>query len=225
MSRLIPGAWGLRRPGSAAMPRRGALLLVPLLAACGTGRPEPVPIPPGPLSFRHLTPLPLNLANVEIAEEAPPAPAGDIGSRLSPSAAEAVRIMARDRLVLVGTTGQANFTVTRAQLLAGRESLVCDLGCRLEIMSSLGSRLGFVEAESRRAVSGPDATRPRAPDALLRQAMDDLNVEFEFQLRRNLRDWISASVPGPEGGMAAPGPAGVAREDLSPEDAPRETLQ
>lgn len=225
MSRLIPGAWGLRRPGSAAMPRRGALLLLPLLAACGTGRPEPVPIPPGPLSFRHLTPLPLNLANVEIAEEAPPAPAGDIGSRLSPSAAEAVRIMARDRLVLVGTTGQANFTVTRAQLLAGRESLVCDLGCRLEIMSSLGSRLGFVEAESRRAVNGPDAARPRAPDALLRQAMDDLNVEFEFQIRRNLRDWISAAVPGPEGGMAAPGPAGVAREDLPGGSAPRETLQ
>ena len=71
-----------------------------------------------------------------------------------------------------------------------------------------------MEAEARRSVSGPEASRPRAPDALLRRAMDDLNVEFEFQLRRNLRDWISAMVPGPDGGMAAPGPAGVAREDL-----------
>lgn len=196
------------------MPKRRVLLLLPVFAAACAGKPEPVPIPPGPLSFRHLTPLLLNLASIEIAEEVPPPLPGDIGDRGSPTPAEAIRIMARDRLVTVGTTGQANFSITRAQLIAGRESLTCSLGCRLEILSPLGSRLGFVEAESRRSVNGPEASRPRAPDALLRKAMDDLNVEFEFQLRRNLRDWISATVPGPDGGMAAPGPAGVAREDL-----------
>ena len=199
------------------MPKRRAMLLLPLLLplfnACG-GRQEPVPIPPRPLGFRHLIPLPLNLASIEIVEEPLLPVPGDIGGRLSPAPAEAVRVMARDRLLAVGTTGQANFSVTRAQMLAGRESLICNLGCRLEIISALGSRLGFVEAESRRVVNGPDATRPRAPEALLRQAMDDLNVEFEFQIRRNLRDWMSAVVPGPEGGMAAPGPAGVVREDL-----------
>ena len=206
------------------MPDRRAVLLLPLLAAACGGRQDPVPIPPGPLSFRHLTPLPLNVANIQIAEDSPPPQPNDVGARLSPSAAEAVRIMARDRLLAVGTTGQANFAVTQAQVLQGQESLTCLLACRLEILSQLGSRLGFVEAQSRRAVNGPDATRPQAPEALLRQTMDDLNVEFEFQLRRNLRDWIAAVAPGPDGGMPAPGPADVGREDLpraSPMASPR----
>lgn len=199
--------------------RRG-LLLLPLLAAACAGRQEPVPIPPGPLSYRHLTPLPLNVADIEIPEEAPPSPPGDIGAGLAPSAAEAVRVMARDRLLAVGSTGQGRFSVTQAQLVATRDSLACLLACRLEILSPLGSRLGFVEAESRRSVSGPEATRPRAPDALLRRAMDDLNVEFEFQLRRSLRDWLAPVAPGPDGGMAAPGPEGVVREDLPQEGEP-----
>lgn len=196
------------------MPNRRAVLLLPLLVAACSGRLDPAPVPPGPLGFRHLTPLALNVASIEIPEQAPPATPLDVGARLSPTAAEAVRIMARDRLVAVGTSGQAVFTVTQAQVMQGRDQLTCLLGCRLEVLSPLGSRLGFVEAAARRAVSGPDANRPRAAEALLRQAMDDLNVEFEFQVRRNLADWLSAAVPGPDGGMAAPGPASVGREDL-----------
>ena len=197
------------------MPKRRAVLLLPLLVAACSGRLDPAPVPPGPLGFRHLTPLALNVASIEIPEEAaPPAAPSDTGAQLSPTAAEAVRIMARDRLVAVGTSGQAVFTVTQAQVMQGRDQLTCLLGCRLEVLSPLGSRLGFVEAAARRAVSGPDANRPRAAEALLRQAMDDLNVEFEFQVRRNLADWRSAAVPGPDGGMAAPGPASVGREDL-----------
>jgi hypothetical protein len=196
------------------MPNRRAVLLLPLLVAACSGRLDPAPVPPGPLGFRYLTPLALNVASIEIPEQAPPTTPLDVGAKLSPTAAEAVRIMARDRLVAVGTSGQAVFTVTQAQVMQGRDQLTCLLGCRLEVLSPLGSRLGFVEAAARRAVSGPDANRPRAAEALLRQAMDDLNVEFEFQVRRNLADWLSAAVPGPDGGMAAPGPASVGREDL-----------
>ena len=204
------------------MPDRRSLLLLPLLAAaCAGGRQDPVPLPPGPMSFRHLTPLPLNVANIEIAQDAPSPVAGDIGARLSPSAAEAVRIMARDRLLAVGTTGQAKVTISEAQLVQGQDSLTCLLACRLDILSSLGTRLGFVEAQSRRAVNGPDATRPQAPEALLRRTMDDLNVEFEFQLRRSLKDWIAATAPNADGGMAAPGPEPVGREDL-PRELPAE---
>lgn len=195
------------------MPNRRILLLLPVLAsACGTK--DPVPIPPGPIGYRHLTPLPLNVAAIEISEVDPPAPLGDIGARERTTPAAAIRIMAQDRLLTVGSTGLAVFAVTQAQLVEGRESLSCLLGCRLEIRSALGSRLGFVEAQSRRAVNGPEAERPRAPEALLRRTMDDLNVEFEFQVRRNLRDWISAVVPGPDGGLPAPGPGGVTQEEL-----------
>lgn len=195
------------------MPTRRAALLLPLAAAaCGT--PEPAFVPPGPMRFGHLTPLTLNVAAIEVAEGGPPPQTGDVGARLSPSPAEAVRIMGRDRLVAVGTTGQGRFAVTHAALVQGRDSLTCLVGCRLEILSAEGQRLAFVEAQSRRAVSGTDAGRPRAAEALLRQAMDDLNVEFEFQLRRALRDWLVRVTPGPDGTLPAAPPAGVTREDL-----------
>jgi hypothetical protein len=189
------------------MPTRRAALLLPLLAtACG-GRSDAVPPPLGPLGFRHLTPLPLNVAVLEFAQVPPRTFPGDIGAEISPSPAEAVRIMARDRLSAAGTAGQAVFTVTTASLVRDRSSLTCLLGCRLEILDAAGNRLGFAEAEVRRSMTGPDATRPRAADLLLRRAMDDLNVEFEFQLRRNLRDWLATAAPGT-------GDEAVSREDL-----------
>ncbi|MFC7476397.1 hypothetical protein ACFQS7_18670 [Dankookia sp. GCM10030260] len=195
------------------MPNRRALLLLPLaVAACST--PDPAYVPPGPMRFNHLTPLSLNVAAIEVAPGGPPSQSGDIGARLLPSPVEAVRTMAQDRLIAVGTTGEARFVVTQAAMVQGRDSLTCLVGCRLEILSAEGQRLGFVEAQSRRAVSGTDAGRPRAAEALLRQAMDDLNVEFEFQLRRALKDWLVRLTPGPDGSLPEAPPAGVTVEQL-----------
>jgi len=196
------------------MPSRRFLLLLPLLAGCRGN--EPAFVPPGPVSYTYLIPLPLNVGSVEIAEGAPLPPIGDVGNRLNPGPAEAIRIMGRDRLLAVGTEGQAVFTVTQASLIQGRETLSCQLGCRLELLSPLGSQLGLVEAATRRGVTGPDAARPRAAEALLRRTLDDLNVEFEFQMRRNLRDWLSATAPNPDGTIPAPAPAPVERETLEP---------
>lgn len=196
------------------MPSRRAVLLLPFLAAaCGT-TPEPAIVPAGPMRYDYLTPLTLNVATIEVSEASPTVAGGDVGARLSPNPAEAVRIMGRDRLFAVGSTGTARFTVTQAALAQGRESLTCLLGCRLDILSAEGERLGFVEAQSRRVVSGPDAERPRAAEALLRQTMDDLNVEFEFQLRRALKDWLVQAPPGQDGTLAAPPPAAVETEQL-----------
>ncbi|TCZ64010.1 hypothetical protein [Roseicella aquatilis] len=196
------------------MPSRRAVLLLPVLAAACETAPEPAVVLAGPMRFDYLTPLPLNVASIEVGRDTPPPMGGDVGARLSPGPAEAVRIMARDRLIAVGTTGTARVTVTQSALVPGRDSLTCLLGCRLDILSAEGERLGFVEAQSRRVVTGPDAARPRAAEALLRQTMDDLNVEFEFQLRRALKDWLVQAPPGQDGTLAAPPPAAVEMEDL-----------
>ena len=200
------------RPPVPGLARRQALLLPLALAACAT--PEPAVVPPGPMRFNYLTPLALNVAAIEVAGGNPPPQPGDIGPRLLPSPAEAVRIMGQDRLVALGTTGTAQFVVTQAAMLRSGDGLTCLVGCRLDILSATGERLGFVEAQSRRAVSGADASRPRAEDALLRSAMDDLNVEFEFQLRRALKDWLVRVTPGEEGTIPAPAPGGVTIEEL-----------
>ena len=50
------------------MPTRRTALLLPLpFAACST--PEPAYVPPGPMRFGYLTPLPLNVAAVEVRAE------------------------------------------------------------------------------------------------------------------------------------------------------------
>ena len=204
-----------RLAGLAGRRRRSFLLLPAVAAASSCARPEPPPAPPlAPLSWTHLTPLPLDVAALEVVPTSPPAPPGDIGALLSPPPAEAVRGMARDRLSAVGGSGEAVFLVTAASLVRSPRggSLRCVLGCRLEITGKGGEDgggPGFAEAAVDHDLSGPEAARPRAADLLLRRAMDDLNVEFEFRLRRNLRRWLAAPAPA---GAAVPPP--VSREEL-----------
>ena len=59
------------------------------------------------------------------------------------------------------------------------------------------------------AAEAAPASRRIAAESLLRQAMFDLNTEFEFQIRRALRPYL---VEGP--GRAAPPEGGVRREAL-----------
>ena len=193
-----------------------------LLAGCASEPPAPEP-PLAPLAYGYLTPLPLRVASLEISATDPPATPGDLGATLSPTPAEAVRIMARDRLSTAGATGHAVFTVTRASLARGPGgALNCVLGCRLEVAGAEGGgpgNEGFVEAEARAGASGAEAERPQAAARLLRRTMDGLNVEFEYQVRRNLRDVLVNVAPPGQGGAAlpAPEPGEIAREDLPKE--------
>ncbi len=203
------------RPGLPAAARRPVLLLALAAASSCARQPEPPAAPLAPLSWTHLTPLPLDVAALEVAPTAPPPPPGDVGALVFPPPADAVRSMARDRLSAVGGSGQAVFLVTAASLVRERGgTLRCALGCRLEITgkdAEDGGAPGFAEAAVSHDVSGRDAARPQAADLLLRRAMEDLNVEFEFQLRRNLRRWLAA--PAPPGAAVAPP---VGREELPP---------
>src|SRR5215218_5515208 len=211
-----PPATRTGRP--AAVHRRPFLLLAAAAAASCARQEPPAPPPLAPMSWKHLTPLPLDVAALEIVPSSPPLTPGDIGALLPTPPAEAVRGMARDRLSAAGASGQAVFLVTAASLSqeggGRRGSLRCVLGCRLEITGKAGEDgdgPGFAEARVDHEVSGPDAARPQAAELLLRRAMDDLNVEFEFQLRRTLRRWLAAAAPP---GAAVPRPVG--REELSP---------
>lgn len=196
-------------------PPRRALLALPALllpAACGSRQAPEAPLQP--VSYGYLTPLPLQVAVLTIDPASPPTPPGDIGALLSPSPAEAVRIMARDRVSAVGSAGTARFRVTQASLLRTGGAMTCQLACRLEVTGAEPGRGGFVEAAARASVSGADAARVQAAERLLRRTMDGLNVEFEFQAKRNLRDWLVPVAPGSRGALPAPAAGEVAREEL-----------
>lgn len=200
---------------------RRLLLLTPAaLVACAS----PPPRVEGPaIGYRHLTPIRLDVAQVDIDERTPNAGPNDVGRELTPSAAEAVRIMGRDRVTAFGSQHRARFVVVRAQILRVRnprsggyfasdagERLDCTLTARLEILGENDQRLGFAEASASRTRTTESTHEARrvAAESLLRQTMFDLNTEFEFQVRRALRPYLAT------GAGTAPAPEGVAREEL-----------
>jgi hypothetical protein len=198
--------------------RRLALLLPLLLPACRSRDPE-IAVPGSPIGFRFLLPIRLNVAEVVVQEGEPPPPPGDFGATLAVPPARAMRQMAQERVFAVGSTGQAVFAVTQAVVLRDNTGVVCALACRLDIVGAEGGRQGFIEASARANITLPSSvsptTRQRAGEATLRQALDKLNVEFEFQVKRNLRAWLVEAAPGASG-LPAPTPGGVQREALPP---------
>jgi hypothetical protein len=90
------------------------------------------------------------------------------------------------------------------------------LQARLDVISAEGARAGFVEAQARHLRTLPDGTSPaarrRAAEEAVRQAMEELNVEFEFQARRALRPWLLEAGAPPAAPVGNPG--GIEREDL-----------
>lgn len=202
--------------------RRSVLIGLAVLSGCAAPPPPP---PEGPdIAYAYLPQLRLNVARIDIDERNPNAGPNDAGRLLRPTPAEAVRIMGRDRVSAFGTEGAARFVVTRAAIIQERlprspglfagdpgERLACSLACRLEILGENERRLGFAEAQVSRTASteSTNLMRERTAMGLLRRCAFDLNTEFEFQVRRALRDWLV------EGERAAPPPTGgVVREAL-----------
>lgn len=205
--------------------RRGVLTLPLALAACATTSAEPEQLAPLVTGYGHLTPIRLAVAAIEVPPPAAIAVRVDQPAPLRPDTE--MQRMARERLVASGSEGAARFIVRLAEfrrealarqggfggLFAGEpgERLSVRMQARLEVSASDG-RSGFVEAEARRQRTLPDGSTPaarrRAAEEVVRQAMDDLNIEFEFQIRRTLRSWLVQAVTPPAG------PDGVQVEEL-----------
>lgn len=197
--------------------RRAALAGLLAVAACGR-REEPVAVAPvGPPSYAHLTPLRLAVGRIELVPATDPA-----ATRTMPPAplvpSVVMEAMAQDRLSAAGGGGSARFrtqiaTLTREGAAAGgvfataTERLTCVMRCRLEVTGEDGAPAGFAEAEVRRTATRPAGTqaeRARAAEEIVRLAGNDLNVEFEYQLRRNLRSMLRAPAPAGQPDAAAP---------------------
>ncbi len=197
-------------------PRRSLLLtLLAGLTGCVVDAPPP-PLAVVQPDYSYLTKLRLNVATLAIDDSwTPRADSGLHVESLSPiQPIDALRRMGQDRLVAQGTSGQARFVVTDASILQMRGRLDGSFAVRLEVATSDGARSGFAEARvvRVRTLTGDEADGGRAAAyELTRRMMDDLNVEFEFQVRHSLGDYLLAS--GENGAAVAP-PAPVQSQDL-----------
>ena len=193
-----------------ALSRRAALFLPLVAAGCGGGGEiaERTNFPP--LTFGHLTPLPLNVSALEIAPLPPP----DSLAALDPAPpGPALVRMANDRLTTVGTLGSARFTVETASLQRRAGGIDGAMAVRLDVMTSDGTRSAFAQAQVSRRSEGVGSDLRAALYDITVQMMADMNVEFEYQVRRSLRDWLQDATP-------APPPPAVEAQPLAPTGRP-----
>jgi hypothetical protein len=165
--------------------RRASLLLPFVLAACGQEERTDFP----PLRYQYLPPIRLNVASIDIQQRFYPSGARPDVTALDPvHPVEALRAMAEDRLQALGSAGQAVFGITNATLTKEEETITCALGV---------VRSGFAQAIASRQHTGPiDDLRGTLYD-VTKAAMDAMNVEFEYQVRRNLEPWLLSSSAAP----------------------------
>ena len=174
--------------------RRAALFSPLLIAACADDD-ELAPPPPRrdfpPPRYGYLPPIELNVQRVDIVEDA--VPQSD-GPRIGGSViAETLFGLARDRLKPMGGGGIARFRIISASIARRRDTLTGALAVRLDIGSDTGD--GYAEARAGATKTGGIDDLDAASYEMLKAMMDDLNVEFEFQIRAKLRNWIAGQQP------------------------------
>ncbi len=198
-----------------ALFRRLALFLPFLIAACATEPPPSAPTGQNfpPLDFSYLEPIPLNVAAIDIQDHFVPSGLPPDVSQYDPAPpVAALRLMAQQRLKPAGSSGRAVFIINDASLTAQGDTITGRFSVQLEIFSAPGAQAGFATATARRQRTGATGDLPTVLYQFTRQMMTAMNVEFEYQVRHSLGEWLlpSGAVPPPvEQAPLQPGPPPV----------------
>jgi hypothetical protein len=175
--------------------RRSSLLLPLALAACG-GAPPDYP----PLRYNYLPPIRLNVASISVRQDYVPSGVAPDLSPLDPvQPVDALRQMAQDRLKPFGAAGQAVFVIQNASVLRDGDTITGTFAVRLDIYTSANTRVGYAEARVAHSHSGHVDDIHQLLYDMTKQLMDEMNVQFEYQVVHSLRDWVA-----PVGGGPAP---------------------
>ena len=186
--------------------RRAALLLpvmaTALLSACASEPPQDF----APLRYSYLPPIRLDVATIEIQQRFVPSGVRPDVTQLAPvSPSQALQAMAEDRLQAFGVSGRAVFSIMDASLVRHGDVIDGVMAVRLELYGMDGQRVGFAEARVTRQHSGVDHLRATLYD-MVKAMMDSMNVEFEYQVRRVLRSFVTTATSSETPVEAAPLP-------------------
>lgn len=168
--------------------RRFVLLLPPALATCSS---EPDPIYE-PLRYNYLPPLQMNVAGIQIEERFVPAGVPpDVTSQDPVPPIEALRSMANDRLQAFGTANKAVFSILDASLTRENDTVAGSMAVSLTILDDSGTQLGFAQAQVQSRQTGRIGNLHTLLYDMTKSMMNDMNIEFEYQIRRNLKNWLT----------------------------------
>ncbi|MFT9017257.1 hypothetical protein [Acetobacter malorum] len=179
-----------------------ALLLPAFLAGCA-GDKQPTKF--APLRYDYLSVMHLNAATLNIEDATLQNPVvGDIGNRAPTPPAQALRQMAQDRLVATGASGTAQFVIDRASILHKAGGVLAgQMDVHLVLLNSGGTQAARAEAHVsqtlRPDLSKGDADSPANLYELTNDMMQRMNVEFEYQIRNTLKDWMTDAGGTPVG--------------------------
>jgi hypothetical protein len=181
---------------SRELTRRSSLLLPLLMAGCAE-RPQRQY---APLHYGFLTPLRINVAALQVEQRYVPSGISPDLSQLDPMPPIlALRNMVEERVIPYGPSGRAVFIIQDASLTRQRDTILGRFAVELDIYTSANTRAGFAEARVSRTYSGDLDDLPSTLYDMTKDMMDAMNVEFEYQVRRSLRDWLV-----PEGAPQTP---------------------
>lgn len=191
----------------------GASALAFSLALGGCADDEPAQTFP-PADYSYLSQLHLNVATINIQDEAVPSP-GTLSAKAPTPPDQALKQMASQRLVSSGQTGQADFIIKQAYISATGENAISGaMDVQLNVADAGNLHTGYIHARiSRKLDTGSRSATSRASlYELTNQMMQDMNVELEFQIRKKLMSWMTDAIGNPlvDGGvkqqsLAAPG--------------------
>jgi hypothetical protein len=193
--------------------RRFVLLLPLALAACGGGDDDDLVF--APLRYNDLPPIQVKVATIAIEQRFMPSGVPPDVSNLDPAPpTEALKAMANDRLQAFGTANKAVFAVLDASMTRDDDEITGSLAVSLTILDDNGTQMGFAEAHVHSRHTGhTHGIRPVLYD-MTKTMMNDMNIEFEYQIRHNLKAWLTdAAAPGtpveqaPLDGSGSPQPA------------------
>jgi hypothetical protein len=186
------------------------------LAGCGDDTPPPQPFPP--LSYTYLTKLRLDAAKLAIDDSWVPSGEALHVEYLAPEQpVAALRQMAEDRLEMDGTAGTAEFGIDDASIIQVHDHYDAHFAVHLTLFDANDNKLGEIKAEvkdSRTFIDDSQEAQKNDLYALVKKTMDDMNVEFEYQMRKSLGSHMFATKP------LAPPPPAVQTQDLGKPGSP-----
>lgn len=179
--------------GRRCLSRRAALALPLLLAACVEQEGAPVRTMFEPLRYDYLPPIRLNVATIDVETQFIPAGvAPDVSMKDPVQPVDALRTMANDRLQAFGTANRAVFAIQDASLTQANDVIRGVMSVSVSIMDNGGAQLGYATARVERTHTGRTEDIRATLYDMTKAMMDDMNVEFEYQVRHNLKDWLAS---------------------------------